>query len=71
MKWYENNLRRNLVDMHIEDWDEEFLSQFDPKKYVELLKRANINSTMIYLLNFCIISYENIFRVKYLELKQI
>ena len=38
--WYRNVYRRNLVDMHIEDWDERFLSEFDPKDYVENLKKA-------------------------------
>lgn len=46
--WYERSYRRNLVDMHIEDWDERFLSQFDPIKYVEMLRIANIRSAMIY-----------------------
>jgi hypothetical protein len=46
--WYKKSYRRNLVDMHIEDWDERFLSQFDPKKYVELLKLAHVKSTMFY-----------------------
>ena len=26
-KWYERALRRNVVDMHIPDWNEEFMSQ--------------------------------------------
>lgn len=46
--WYMKSYRRNLVDMHIEDRDERFMSQFDPKKYVEMLKIANIRSAMIY-----------------------
>jgi hypothetical protein len=48
-KWYKNSYRRNLIDMHIEDWNEEFLSEFDSIKYVELLKKANIQSAMIYI----------------------
>ncbi|MEM2144299.1 MAG: alpha-L-fucosidase, partial [Candidatus Jordarchaeaceae archaeon] len=46
--WFEKSYRRNLLDMHIEDWDERFLSKFDPKKYVELLKLAHVKSTMFY-----------------------
>jgi len=46
--WYKESYRRNLVDMHIEDWDEQFLSQFNPKNYVEMLKLANVKSAMIY-----------------------
>jgi len=49
MEWYQQKYRRNLVDMHIEDWNPEFLSQFDPEEYVENLKRANINAPMLYL----------------------
>ena len=48
MKWYERSYRRNLVDMHIEDWDERFLSQFDPQRYVSLLKEARVQSAMVY-----------------------
>ena len=48
-KWYSDSFRRNLVDMHIEDWDSRFLSEFDPDDYYKNLKRANIRSAMIYL----------------------
>ena len=47
--WYRTSFRRNLVDMHIEDWNPEFLSQFDPDKYYENLVRAHVKSPMIYL----------------------
>ena len=47
--WYRNTYRRNLVDMHIEDWDERFLSEFSPEKYVENLVRAHIKAPMLYL----------------------
>jgi len=47
--WYKNRFRRNLVDMHINDWSEEFLSQFDPDAYLAYLKSAEVNSAMIYL----------------------
>jgi hypothetical protein len=47
--WYVNSYRRNLVDMHIEDWDDEFLSKFDPEEYFYCLKTAKIQSPMIYL----------------------
>ncbi len=46
--WYENSYRRHLCDMHIDDWDEGFLANFSPKEYCENLKKANINSAMIY-----------------------
>lgn len=31
-RWFERDFRRNLVDMHIEDWDERFLSLFRPEE---------------------------------------
>ncbi len=46
--WFSRDFRRNLVDMHIEDWDEKFLSQFDPERYVELLKTAKVSTAMVY-----------------------
>lgn len=47
--WYKRSHRRSLVDMHIEDCDERFLSEFSPDEYVKYLKEANIDSAMIYL----------------------
>jgi len=47
--FYTNLYRRHLLDMHIEDWNEEFLSQFSPEIYVENLKRAHVNYAMVYL----------------------
>ena len=41
-KWYKNNYRRHLLDMHIEDWNDAFLSEFDPNEYFENLKRARM-----------------------------
>jgi hypothetical protein len=49
IRWYETSYRRNLVDMHIDDWNEEFFSRFDPQAYFECLKMAKIQSPMIYL----------------------
>ena len=46
--WYATSYRRNLVDMHIEDWDASFLSRLDPRRYVELLRTARVQSAMVY-----------------------
>ena len=46
--WYKNSFRRHLCDMHIDDWDDSFLSMFSPEEYVENLKRAKIQNAMIY-----------------------
>ena len=45
--WCENCYRRNNLDMHIDDWDERFLSRLDPKTYVEMLKLGNVKLTMV------------------------
>lgn len=47
--WFEKSYRRHLCDMHIDDWDEKFLSQFSVDEYVENLKKARIQSAMIYV----------------------
>ena len=47
--WYRQAFRRNLVDMHIEDWDDRFLSAFDPAAYADNLKKAHIQAPMLYL----------------------
>ena len=47
-KWYENNYRRHLCDMHIADRDDSFLSKFSADDYYENLKRANVSCAMLY-----------------------
>jgi len=47
--WFSNNYRRNLVDMHIEDWNPEFLSEFSVDDYHKNLITGKIQSPMIYL----------------------
>ncbi len=47
-KWYQRSYRRNLVDMHITDWDERFLSQFDPQQYVDTVCLAHPTAAMVY-----------------------
>ncbi len=49
MKWYKGIYRRQLTDMHIADDNEEYLSKFDAEKYFDCLKKAHIQSPMIYL----------------------
>ena len=46
--WYSNMYRRHLCDMHIDDWDDSFLSAFSPEVYVENLKTAKIQNAMLY-----------------------
>jgi hypothetical protein len=40
--------RHVLLDMHIPDWDERFLSQFDPASYVDLCAAAGADAVMVY-----------------------
>lgn len=47
--FYSKLYRRHLLDMHIDDWNEEFLRDFSPEAYVENLKKAKVNYAMIYL----------------------
>jgi hypothetical protein len=47
-KWYEHAYRRAVIDMHIPDWDEKFLSQFNADQYVSLLKQARAQSIVAY-----------------------
>ena len=47
--FYSNLYRRHLLDMHIDDWNDEFLRDFSPEAYVENLKKAKVNYAMIYL----------------------
>lgn len=47
-KWYQNDYRRYLCDMHIADWDESFLSQFSAEEYFQNLKKAHVSSTVLY-----------------------
>ena len=45
-KWYQNDYRRYLCDMHIADWDESFLSQFSAEEYFQNLKKNIFGTKM-------------------------
>lgn len=45
--WIEGNYRRNLLDMHIDDWNPEFLSKVDVEEYVAALKDADVQAAMV------------------------
>jgi hypothetical protein len=45
--WYKNNFKRNLIDMHIPDWNPEFLSKFDPEKYAESVSSSGADVALI------------------------
>ncbi len=46
--WYQRCFRRLLVDMHIPDWDERFLSQLNSDDYARTIQSGKITSTMLY-----------------------
>lgn len=46
--WYENSFKRNLIDMHIMDWDPSFMSKFDPEVYAEAVSASGVDTAIIY-----------------------
>ncbi|HEX3728130.1 MAG TPA: beta-galactosidase trimerization domain-containing protein [Pirellulales bacterium] len=46
--WYETAYRRAVIDMHIPDWDEKFLSEFDAANYVDMLVKSRAQSVVAY-----------------------
>ncbi len=49
LPWYQNSYRRLLVDMHISDLDDAFLSRFDPADYLAMMQTAGVDTAEIYL----------------------
>jgi hypothetical protein len=47
-RWFEHAWRRAVIDMHIPDWDEKFLSQFDAGEYVQRLVTSRAQSIVCY-----------------------
>ena len=45
--WIEGNYRRNLMDMHIDDWNPDFLTKINIDEYVEAMKDAGIQAAMV------------------------
>jgi len=46
--WYQTAWRRAVIDMHIPDWNPQFLSKFDPDEYVARLKESRAQSIVCY-----------------------
>lgn len=46
--WYKHAYRRNVVDMHITDYDPQFMTKLDPVQYVHLLKVSKAQSAVVY-----------------------
>ena len=47
-KWFSNSYRRWLVDMHIPDWNQNFLSKVNPEHYAEMMTVSGADSVIIY-----------------------
>jgi hypothetical protein len=48
LHWFEHAWRRAVIDMHIPDWNDAFLSEFDPDNYVEQLVKSRAQSIVLY-----------------------
>jgi len=48
IQWYQKSWRRMLIDMHIPDWEKEFLSKYEPEQIAEQYERAGLQSVMFY-----------------------
>jgi hypothetical protein len=49
--WYTTAYRRAVIDMHIPDWDEAFLSRLDVGQYVAMLEKARAQSIVAYAMS--------------------
>lgn len=49
--WYTTAYRRAVIDMHIPDWDDAFLSRLDVKQYVAMLEKARAQSIVAYAMS--------------------
>ena len=45
--WYQKSLRRFLFDMHIADWDDHFLSQFNPQEFMDCVAEAKVTAITV------------------------
>lgn len=46
--WYQKTYRRILIDTHIPDWDQAFLSKYDPAEMAKNYDRAAVSAVMLY-----------------------
>jgi hypothetical protein len=49
--WYSTAYRRAVIDMHIPDWDDAFLSRLDVGQYVAMLVKARAQSIVAYAMS--------------------
>lgn len=46
--WYKESNFRNLVDMHIPDWNPDFMTKFDPEHYADCMAAAGVDTALVY-----------------------
>jgi hypothetical protein len=46
--WYKHSFWRNLIDMHIPDWQTNFMHRFAPEQYAHCLKIAEVDTAELY-----------------------
>ena len=47
-KWFEKSYSRILIDNHITEDDPSFMTKFNPAYYVSMVKKAKVDSAMVY-----------------------
>ena len=48
MKWHERLYSRMLIDNHITDCDPSYMRKFSSDNYVDMIKTAGVESSMVY-----------------------
>jgi len=46
--WFKHSFWRNLVDMHIPDWNPHFMTKFSAEKYAENMQTAEVDTSELY-----------------------
>lgn len=54
---YHLTYRRSLLDMHIPDWDEKFLSEYEPEKLADEYVKSNVEAVLLYCKSHMGLSY--------------
>lgn len=47
-EWYKKTYRRIFLDFHIDDWNEKFLSQFDPEEFADCVVLAKATTATVF-----------------------
>ncbi|MDW7658143.1 MAG: beta-galactosidase trimerization domain-containing protein [Bacillota bacterium] len=47
-KWFKHSYWRNLVDMHIPDWNPDFMAHFSPEQYAANMLTAEVDASELY-----------------------